>query len=216
MHHIGSLAVSITNDYKVTQVMSHAPQPKQTHSATHKPTSKLTPLNVAVLTLSDTRTSDNDTSGDYLVEQLSQAGHIIADKQIVQDDKYIMRAVVSQWIASTDIQAIITTGGTGFTERDCTPDALSPLFDKTVEGFGEIFRAVSFTEIGSSTIQSRALAGMANNTVIFCLPGSTGACKTGWTLIQPQLDSTHRPCNFVAHLKAAPLCDSRETPRGAQ
>lgn len=186
--------------------MSHAPPPT------------LTPLHVAVLTLSDTRTPDNDTSGDYLVEQLTQAGHIIADKQIVKDDKYIMRAVVSQWIASPHIQAIITTGGTGFTERDCTPDALSPLFDKTVEGFGEVFRAVSFTEIGSSTIQSRAIAGMANKTVIFCLPGSTGACKTGWTLIQPQLDSTHRPCNFVAHLKASttPMCMSRDSSDDSQ
>lgn len=187
----------------------------------HAPTPTLTPLYVAVLTLSDTRIPDNDTSGGYLVEQLTQAGHVIADKQIVKDDKYIMRAVVSQWIASPHIQAIITTGGTGFTERDCTPDALSPLFDKTVEGFGEVFRAVSFTEIGSSTIQSRAIAGMANKTVIFCLPGSTGACKTGWTLIQPQLDSTHRPCNFVAHLKASttPKCisrDSSDESQGAQ
>ena len=184
----------------------------------HAPTPTLTPLHVAVLTLSDTRIPDNDTSGGYLVEQLTQAGHVIADKQIVKDDKYIMRAVVSQWIASPHIQAIITTGGTGFTERDCTPDALSPLFDKTVEGFGEVFRAVSFTEIGSSTIQSRAIAGMANKTVIFCLPGSTGACKTGWTLIQPQLDSTHRPCNFVAHLKASttPMCVSRDSSSGSQ
>lgn len=182
----------------------------------HTPTTHPVALNVAVLTLSDTRNTSNDTSGQYLVEALTEAGHIVADKRIIPDDKYQMRAVVSQWIASTDIQAIITTGGTGFTSRDCTPDSLSPLFDKTVEGFGEVFRHISLNEIGSSTIQSRAIAGMANQTVIFCLPGSTGACKTGWSIIRPQLDSTHRPCNFVPHLKASveaendiSLCPSR-------
>lgn len=168
-------------------------------------------LSIAVLTLSDTRTEDNDTSGQYLVNALQQAGHILIEKQIIKDDKYMMRAVVSNWIASQDIQVIITTGGTGFTQRDCTPDSLQPLFDKTVEGFGELFRQQSFLEIGTSTIQSRAIAGMANGTVIFCLPGSTGACKTGWSLLAPQLDSTHRPCNFVPHLKSTTteLCATR-------
>lgn len=161
-----------------------------------------TPLNIAVLTVSDTRTEENDTSGQYLAEVLQRAGHRLADKQIVPDDIYQLRAQVSLWIADPAVEVVLTTGGTGFSGRDSTPEALAPLFDKHVEGFGELFRAISFTEIGSSTIQSRALAGLANNTLICCLPGSTGACRTGWeNILREQLDATHKPCNFVAHLR---------------
>jgi molybdenum cofactor biosynthesis protein B len=160
-----------------------------------------TALSIAVLTVSDTRNETTDTSGHYLVEALQAAGHQLADKVIVRDDIYQIRAVISRWIADQNIQAILITGGTGFTLRDSTPEAVSPLFDKTIDGFGELFRAVSFQEIGSSTVQSRAIAGLANNTVIFCVPGSTGACKTAWTqIIQSQLDSQHKPCNFVGVL----------------
>lgn len=159
------------------------------------------PAHIAVLTVSDTRIEENDTSGGYLAEQLQQAGHILADKQIVIDDQYKIRAIVSQWIADENVQAVLITGGTGFTSRDSTPEALKPLFDKEVEGFGELFRLVSYDEIGTSTIQSRAIAGFANHTVIFAMPGSTGACKTGWTkIIKQQLDASHRPCNFMPHL----------------
>lgn len=157
---------------------------------------------IAVLTVSDTRTEENDTSGRYLAEQLQETGHILADKKIVIDDVYQLRAVVSQWVADESVQAILITGGTGFTSRDSTPEALTPLFDKQVEGFGELFRAVSYEEIGTSTIQSRAIAGFANNTVIFAMPGSTGACRTAWTkIIKEQLDASHRPCNFMPHLR---------------
>ena len=156
------------------------------------------PLSVAVMTVSDTRTEENDTSGDYLVEALEEAGHRCAARTIVVDDIYQIRAVLSAWIADPGIDAVLTTGGTGFSSRDSTPEAVLPLFDKEIHGFGEIFRALSHEEIGSSTIQSRALAGFANNTVVFCMPGSTGACRTAWNgLIREQLDSRHRPCNFV-------------------
>ena len=159
-------------------------------------------LGVAVLTVSDTRTEANDTSGQYLVDSLLQEGHQLADKKIVIDDIYLIRAVISQWIASADVQAILVTGGTGFTGRDSTPEAVSVLFDKTVEGFGELFRYLSYDEIGTSTVQSRAIAGLANETVIFCMPGSTSACQTAWgKIIREQLDSTYRPCNFVGVLK---------------
>jgi len=159
------------------------------------------PLNIAVLTVSDTRSYENDTSGQTLVDALEETGHKLIDRNLIPDDIYQMRAVVSQWIANPEVQAVIVTGGTGFTDRDSTPEALSPLFDKEVKGFGELFRQVSYDEIGSSTIQSRALAGLVNSTVIFCLPGSTGACRTGWNkIIKEQLDSTHRPCNFVGLL----------------
>ena len=168
------------------------------------------PLNVAVLTVSDTRDESNDTSGHYLTKTLAEAGHNVADKAIVKDDVYQMRAVVSKWIADEKVQAIITTGGTGFSGRDSTPEAISPLLDKKIDGFGELFRAVSYEEIGTSTIQSRCLAGLVNGTVVFCLPGSTGACKTGWSLIESQLDARHRPCNFVPQLKKqAEQCESR-------
>lgn len=159
---------------------------------------KFKPLNIAVLTLSDSRTAANDTSGDTLVELLTTAGHRLHARDLCPDNIYRMRAIVAQWIADSDIHAIITTGGTGMTSRDSTPEALQPLFDKTVEGFGELFRQVSYDEIGSSTLQSRCLAGLANKTLVFCLPGSTGACRTGWNkILKEQLDSRHKPCNFV-------------------
>jgi molybdenum cofactor biosynthesis protein B len=158
-------------------------------------------LAIAVMTVSDTRTEEDDTSGHYLVEALESDGHRTAARSIVPDDIYRIRAVLSAWIADDDIDAVLITGGTGFSSRDSTPEAVLPLFDKEIDGFGEIFRALSFDEIGSSTVQSRALAGFANNTVVFCMPGSTGACRTAWTgLIREQLDSSHRPCNFVGVL----------------
>lgn len=155
-------------------------------------------LNIAVLTVSDTRGEESDTSGQLLVERLEGAGHRLAEKRIVVDDKYRIRAVVAAWIADPEVQVVITTGGTGFTGRDSTPEAVAVLFDKEIQGFGERFRALSGEEIGSSTIQSRCLGGLANRTVIFCLPGSTGACRTGWDrLLAEQLDSRHKPCNFA-------------------
>lgn len=159
------------------------------------------PLNIAVLTVSDTREEHNDTSGQALVERLQAAGHKLAAKEISKDDVYQLRAIVSKWIADENVQVILTTGGTGFTARDNTPEALLPLFDKNIEGFGEVFRTISLEEIGTSTIQSRAFGGMANRTVILSVPGSTNACKTAWDkLIVDQLDASHRPCNFVPHL----------------
>lgn len=166
-----------------------------------KPTTEFVPLNIAVLTVSDTRTEENDTSGHLLRDALKAAGHVYQDNAIVIDDIYQMRAKASQWIADDNIHCIVITGGTGFHGRDSTPEALAPLFDKTIDGFGELFRQVSMNQIGSSTIQSRAIGGLANNTVIFCLPGSNNACKTGWEeIIEPQLDSRSRPCNFVGLL----------------
>jgi molybdenum cofactor biosynthesis protein B len=160
------------------------------------------PLNIAILTVSDTRELATDTSGQYLCDVLTESGHLLAAREIVKDDIYQLRAVVSKWIASKDIQVVITTGGTGFSGRDSTPEALAPLFDKNVEGFGELFRHYSLLEIGTSTLQSRALAGMANRTLIFCVPGSTGACKTAWTtILESQLNSDTKPCNFVSHVK---------------
>jgi len=162
---------------------------------------KSTPLNIAVLTVSDTRTSENDTSGDLLVNCLKEDNHQLADRDLVKDDIYQIRKTVSHWIASKEIQAIVITGGTGFSGRDSTPEAVEPLFDKTIHGFGELFRAVSYNEIGSSTIQSRCIGGLANNTLLFCLPGSNNACKTGWDkILKEQLDSQHKPCNFVGLL----------------
>jgi len=156
------------------------------------------PLSIAVMTVSDTRTDATDKSGDTLVKLLTEAGHALAEKRIVPDDIYRIRALASQWIADPGINAVITTGGTGITGRDSTPEAMAVLFDKQIDGFGELFRAVSYEEINTSTIQSRALAGVANATFIFCLPGSTGACRTGWgRLISHQLDYRTRPCNLV-------------------
>jgi molybdenum cofactor biosynthesis protein B len=160
-------------------------------------------LNIAVLTLSDTRNNDNDTSGQALEDLLLAAGHNLAARDLCPDDVYMSRAVVSAWIADDGIDIILTTGGTGLTARDSTPESLGPLFDREVDGFGELFRQLSFTEIGTSTIQSRSLAGLANQTLIFCLPGSTGACRTGWNgILAEQLDSRHRPCNFVAQTRS--------------
>ncbi len=159
-------------------------------------------LNIAVLTVSDTRTPDTDTSGQFLEDALLEAGHRLADRAIVIDDIYQIRARLSAWIADSTVHAVLVTGGTGFSGRDSTPEAVLPLFDKTIEGFGEVFRALSLQEIGSSTVQSRAIAGLANRTAVFCMPGSTGACKTAWSgVIKDQLDAEHRPCNFSKVLK---------------
>lgn len=156
------------------------------------------PLNIAVLTVSDTRSEADDTSGRVLVERLQAAGHRLAEKQIVPDDIYSIRAVISRWIADETVNAVLTTGGTGVTGRDGTPEAIQALLDKQIEGFGELFRMLSWEEIKTSTIQSRCLAGVANGTYIFCLPGSSGACRTGWDrIIKDQLDYRHRPCNLV-------------------
>lgn len=159
------------------------------------------PLNICILTVSDTRDISNDTSGQALADGLESVNHRLYDRHLSKDDIYQIRAVLSKWIHDSQVHAVVITGGTGFSGRDSTPEAVSPLFDKEIVGFGELFRAISEKDIGSSTIQSRALAGLANNTAIFCLPGSTGACKTGWNdIIEPQLNSTTRPCNFVGLL----------------
>ncbi len=156
------------------------------------------PLKIAVLTVSDSRTLDTDTSGSLLTHLLTGAGHQLAARDLVPDDRYQLRAIVSQWIADPLVDVVLTTGGTGFTGRDSTPEALMPLFDKTIDGFGELFRQLSFDEIGTSTVQSRAVGGLANGTLIFALPGSSGACKTGWErILCAQLDIRHKPCNFV-------------------
>ncbi|MFT5218836.1 MAG: molybdenum cofactor biosynthesis protein B [Planctomycetota bacterium] len=156
------------------------------------------PLNIAVLTISDSRDESNDKSGALLVQQLTGSGHQLAEKAIVPDDKYRIREVISKWIVDESIQVVLTTGGTGVTGRDGTPEAVSPLLDKTIDGFGEMFRNLSYQSIGTSTLQSRALAGVANGSYIFCLPGSSGACKDAWTqLISAQLDYRTRPCNLV-------------------
>ncbi len=156
------------------------------------------PLNCAVLTVSDTRTEADDTSGNTLVERIRAAGHQVLEKKIVADDIYQIRAVVSAWIANPEVNVIISTGGTGVTGRDGTPEAVAPLLDKLLDGFGEVFRMLSYQDIKTSTIQSRAIAGVANGTYIFCLPGSSGACRTAWDLlIKDQLDSRTRPCNLA-------------------
>lgn len=156
------------------------------------------PLNIAILTVSDTRTEETDKSGAMLVKMLEETGHNLAEKSIVPDDMYQIRASVSRWIADPEIQVVISTGGTGLTGRDGTPEAVLPLLDKIIEGFGEMFRMLSYENIGTSTLQSRAVGGTANGTFIFCLPGSTGACKDGWNLLlEKQLDYRTRPCNFV-------------------
>ena len=159
---------------------------------------ELIPVNIAVMTVSDSRTEENDTSGKLLVERLTDAGHRLAEKGIVADDIYKLREVISRWIAADGVDAIITTGGTGMTGRDSTPEAVRPLLDKEIEGIGELFRWISYQDIKTSTVASRALGGVANGTFIFCLPGSTGACRTGWDdIIGPQLDYRNRPCNMV-------------------
>ena len=161
-------------------------------------TPEFKPLGIAVLTVSDTRDESTDTSGGTLVARLESAGHRLAEKRIVGDDIYLIRAVVSEWIASPEVSVVLSTGGTGLTGRDGTPEAVAPLLDKTIDGFGELFRAISYDDIGTSSLQSRCIAGVANGTYIFCLPGSTNACKTAWDkLISEQLDSRTRPCNLV-------------------
>lgn len=161
-------------------------------------TNQFIPLNIAVLVISDTRTEAYDVSGNILVQRLLTSGHLLAEKVIVPDDKYQIRAVICQWVANTDVHAILTTGGTGVTGRDGTPEAILPLLDKVIDGFGEVFRMLSYQTIKTSTLQSRAIAGVANATYLFCLPGASGACKTAWDkLIKEQLDGRTKPCNLV-------------------
>ncbi|MBO1110431.1 molybdenum cofactor biosynthesis protein B [Bordetella petrii] len=163
------------------------------------------PLACAVLTVSDTRTAGDDTSGNLLAESLAQAGHNCVRRDIVKSNLYQIRRVLSDWIADPDIQVILTSGGTGFGHRHGVPEAVLPLFDREIAGFEALFRQVSYAEIGSSSIQSRALAGMANGTLVFCLPGSNNACRTAWThILREQLDSTHQPCNFATLFRKAP------------
>jgi molybdopterin adenylyltransferase len=165
------------------------------------PTKDLIPLAIAVLTVSDTRTPETDSSGRYLLDSLEAQGHQCIDRQICADDLYRIRALVAQWIADPAVQVVLITGGTGFAPRDVTARAVQPLLDQEIPGFGELFRQVSAAEIGSSTIQSRWLAGLANRTLIACLPGSTGACRTAWEhILKEQLDSRHKPCNFATQL----------------
>lgn len=164
------------------------------------PNAPILALNAAVLTISDSRTAETDTSGDYLSESLAAAGHRCIRRGLSSGNKYELRKILSDWIADPEIQVVITNGGTGFTHQKATGEAVTPLLDTILAGFGELFRHLSYLEIGTSSLQSDALAGVANNTLIFCVPGSTNACKTAWEgIIREQLDSTHRPCNFATH-----------------
>ncbi|MCY1283836.1 Molybdenum cofactor biosynthesis protein B [compost metagenome] len=176
----------------------------------HKAEALFVPLNIAVLTVSDTRSLETDTSGQLFVDRLTAAGHNLAARVLLKDDLYKIRAQVATWIADDSVQVVLITGGTGFTGRDSTPEAVACLLDKQVEGFGEYFRQISVADIGTSTMQSRALAGLANGTLVCCLPGSTNACRTAWDgILAEQLDNRHRPCNFVPHLTQANACESR-------
>lgn len=176
----------------------------------HKAETAFVPLNIAVLTVSDTRTLETDTSGQLFVDRLTEAGHNLAARVLLKDDLYRIRAQVATWIAEDSVQVVLITGGTGFTGRDSTPEAVACLLDKQVDGFGELFRQISLADIGTSTIQSRALAGLSNGTLVCCLPGSTNACRTAWEgILVEQLDARHRPCNFVPHLKQAAPCEPR-------
>lgn len=181
----------------------------------HNAEAVFVPLNIAVLTVSDTRSLATDTSGQLFVDRLTVAGHNLAERVLLKDDLYKIRAQVAHWIAEDQVQVVLITGGTGFTARDNTPQAVAPLLDKMVDGFGELFRQISLSEIGTSTVQSRALAGISNGTLVCCLPGSPGACRTAWNgILREQLDCRTRPCNFVPHLKRLPeqataLCGSR-------
>ena len=155
-------------------------------------------LNLCVLSVSDTRSLADDKSGDYLIAALQAEGHRLAERAVVRDDRYQLRAIVARWIADAGVDGVLVSGGTGFTGRDSTPEALLPLLDKPMPGFGELFRAVSFEEIGTASLQSRAFAGLANRTFVFCLPGSTSACRAGWErIIRAQLDARTRPCNLA-------------------
>lgn len=157
-----------------------------------------TSVAVAVLTVSDTRTPETDTSGNTIVERLTQAGHQIADRKMCKDDDQAIRRIIADWVADPKVEFVIVTGGTGVTQRDVTPDAVRSLFTKPIPGFGELFRWLSYSEIGTSTIQSRADAGVCGDTIVFLLPGSTGACRLGMEkIILPQLDLNHRPCNLA-------------------
>ena len=180
-------------------------------------TSTFIPLNVAVMTVSDRHTPETDTSGRYLADTLQTVGHSLAASTICSDNIYQIRAQISQWIADDNIHSIIINGGTGFTEHDSTPLAVSVLFDRTMEGFGELFRQLSYADIGTSSVQSRALAGLANQTAIFCLPGSPGACQLGWEdIISQQLDARHHPCNFVSHLTRRPPAQETNATKDVQ
>lgn len=162
-------------------------------------------LGCAILTVSDTRTAGDDTSGNLLAESVAHAGHVCIKRDIVPSNLYQIRRVLSDWIADPDVHVILTTGATGFAPEDCMPEAVAPLFDKEIAGFGELFRHLSHGEIGTSTLQSRAVAGYANDTAIFCMPGSTHACRTAWTqIIRDQLDSECKPCNFATLLRRRP------------
>ena len=176
------------------------------------------PLSLCVLTVSDSRTAANDASGDYLCTALTDAGHRLHARDLLPDDKYRMRAQVSTWIADAAVDGIVVTGGTGFTGRDSTPEALLPLLDKQMPGFGELFRALSFEEIGTSTMQSRAFAGLANGSFVFALPGSTSACRTAWEkILRAQLDARTKPCNLVnlrPRLLESPHMDARALDQG--
>lgn len=177
------------------QSLSSLSNTQQIKNVTEK---QFIPLNIAVLTISDTRTEDDDVSGKTLAERLQREGHRLYQKRIVADDIYQIRAVVSNWIADADVNVVISTGGTGVTGRDGTPEAVTPLLDKVLDGFGEVFRMLSYRDIKTSTMQSRAVAGVANGTYVFCLPGSSGACRTAWDeLIKEQLDYRTKPCNLV-------------------
>ncbi len=173
---------------------------------------RFVPLGISVLTVSDTRGFDRDGSGDLLSERLSEAGHVLVDRRIVPDDIYRIRAVVSKWVVRDDVQVILVNGGTGFTVRDTTPEALAPLFDRAIDGYGELFRQLSYDSIGTSTVQSRAVGGVANRTLIFAMPGSPKACATAWEgILESQLDARTRPCNFVAMVTPEQqACASRE------
>ena len=168
--------------------MSHDPKTKR----------EFIPICIAIMTISDSRTDETDASGNALVERLTDAGHSLAQKSIVKDNVYDIRAKLSGWIADPKINAVITTGGTGLTGRDVTPEAVMPLFDQSIEGFGELFRQISYKKIKTSTMQSRAIGGTANGTFIFCLPGSPGACRDGWDdILVHQFDYRSRPCNLI-------------------
>jgi molybdenum cofactor biosynthesis protein B len=161
-------------------------------------TREFKPVRIAVLTVTDTRTRESDKSGDTLAEMISRDGHLLVDRALVRDDVTQVNSKVASWIAHPDVQVVLTTGGTGFTGRDVTPEAVRPLFEKEIEGFSALFHMISYKTVGTSTIQSRACGGVAKSTYIFCLPGSPGACKDAWEgILRWQLDSRHRPCNLI-------------------